>query len=99
MTDALLEEFLHLYGVNRGVLITPFHNMALTCPATTATQVDTHSALFDDALSAIASGRQRRSAAERSWMVLAQRAVFRSNWPLRRARNSQRPRKACRQYQ
>ena len=48
--DPLLEEYLHLYGVNRGVLITPFHNMALTCPATTVAQVDVHSALFDDAL-------------------------------------------------
>ena len=37
--DPLLEEYLHLYGVNRGVLITPFHNMALICPATTVAQV------------------------------------------------------------
>ena len=33
--DGPLEDYLHLAGVNRGVLITPFHNMALTCPATT----------------------------------------------------------------
>ena len=33
--DAELEDFLHLYLLNRGVLITPFHNMALMCPATT----------------------------------------------------------------
>ena len=29
------EQFLHLYCLNRGVLITPFHNMLLVCPATT----------------------------------------------------------------
>ena len=35
-----LDEYLHLYLLNRGVLITPFHNMALMCPATTEEQVD-----------------------------------------------------------
>jgi len=30
----------HHYLLNRGVLITPFHNMMLICPATTATDVD-----------------------------------------------------------
>jgi len=32
------------------VLITPFHNMVLTCPATTAADVDLHGRLFDEAL-------------------------------------------------
>jgi glutamate-1-semialdehyde 2,1-aminomutase len=32
--------------MNRGVLITPFHNMALMCPATTADDVDGHSRAF-----------------------------------------------------
>jgi glutamate-1-semialdehyde 2,1-aminomutase len=41
-----LDEYLHLFLANRGVLITPFHNMALMCPATTAADVDTHTALF-----------------------------------------------------
>ena len=44
--DLALDQFLHLYLVNRGVLITPFHNMALICPATTAADVDAHTALF-----------------------------------------------------
>ena len=34
--DDDIEEYLHLYLSNRGVLITPFHNMALMCPDTTA---------------------------------------------------------------
>ncbi len=51
--DPLLEEFLHLYCVNRGVLLTPFHNMALMCPATTSAQVARHQTLFDDAVSAL----------------------------------------------
>jgi glutamate-1-semialdehyde 2,1-aminomutase len=48
-----LEEFLHLYLINRGVLITPFHNMALMCPATTEEDVDRHSAAFNAALEEI----------------------------------------------
>jgi glutamate-1-semialdehyde 2,1-aminomutase len=48
--DDDLERYLHLYALNRGVLITPFHNMALICPATTAAQVDLHSEVFDAAL-------------------------------------------------
>jgi len=48
--DAELERYLHLYALNRGVLITPFHNMALICPATTAEQVDRHTEVFDAAL-------------------------------------------------
>ena len=48
--DAELEDYLHVYLANRGVLMTPFHNMALMCPATTAADVDTHTALFAEAL-------------------------------------------------
>lgn len=33
--DEDLDEYMHLYLANRDVLLTPFHNMALTCPATT----------------------------------------------------------------
>jgi glutamate-1-semialdehyde 2,1-aminomutase len=44
--DAGLDEYLHLYMINRGVLMTPFHNMALMCPATTDADADTHTALF-----------------------------------------------------
>ncbi|AXI76369.1 transaminase [Peterkaempfera bronchialis] len=52
--DADLEDFLHLWMANRGVLMTPFHNMALMCPDTTEADVDTHTALFAQALAALA---------------------------------------------
>ncbi|MBW4029142.1 MAG: aminotransferase class III-fold pyridoxal phosphate-dependent enzyme [Acidobacteria bacterium] len=48
--DAKLEDYLHLYGVNRGVLLTPFHNMALMCPATSLEHVARHQRVFDAAL-------------------------------------------------
>lgn len=51
--DAEIEEYLHLFMSNRGVLMTPFHNMALMCPATTSADVDLHTTLFADALSRI----------------------------------------------
>ena len=51
--DSLLEDYLHLYCVNRGVLLTPFHNMALMCPATTREQVDRHGVIFREALGAL----------------------------------------------
>jgi glutamate-1-semialdehyde 2,1-aminomutase len=48
--DEALEEFLHLYLINRGVLITPFHNMALMCPVTTYDDAHLHTMLFGAAL-------------------------------------------------
>jgi glutamate-1-semialdehyde 2,1-aminomutase len=48
--DAELEEYLHLYGINRGVLLTPFHNMALMCPATTREDVARHRSVFEAAV-------------------------------------------------
>jgi len=47
--DFELERILHLYALNRGVLLTPFHNMALMCPATTAADVDLHTRIFAEA--------------------------------------------------
>jgi glutamate-1-semialdehyde 2,1-aminomutase len=44
--EPALDDYLHLYLANRGVLLTPFHNMALMCPATTDADVDAHVALF-----------------------------------------------------
>jgi glutamate-1-semialdehyde 2,1-aminomutase len=52
--DTELEDALHLFMLNRGILITPFHNMALMCPATTEADVDRHTAVFADALAALA---------------------------------------------
>jgi glutamate-1-semialdehyde 2,1-aminomutase len=48
--DPELDEYLHLYLMNRGVLITPFHNMALMCPATTEEHVERHTQVFGDAV-------------------------------------------------
>src|SRR3954467_8151386 len=52
--DAELEDALHLFMLNRGVLITPFHNMALMCPATTEVDVDRHTDVFAEAVDALA---------------------------------------------
>ncbi len=50
---ALLEAYLHLYLLNRGILLTPFHNMALMCPFVSETDVDYHSEMLDECLSTI----------------------------------------------
>lgn len=44
--DFELEQYIHLRMLNDGFLITPFHNMALMCPDTTAADVDAHSKAF-----------------------------------------------------
>lgn len=51
--DSELARFLHLWAMNRGVLMTPFHNMALMSPATTEADVDVHTAVFEDAVEAL----------------------------------------------
>jgi glutamate-1-semialdehyde 2,1-aminomutase len=48
--DFELERFMHLYALNRGVLLTPFHSMALMSPATSAADVDRHSEAFTSAV-------------------------------------------------
>jgi glutamate-1-semialdehyde 2,1-aminomutase len=52
--DGPLEDALHLFLLNRGVMITPFHNMALMCPATTEADVDRHTEVFAEAVAALA---------------------------------------------
>jgi len=51
--DHELEAFLHLFCLNRGVLLTPFHNMALFSPLHSVADVDAHTGVFDEALDAI----------------------------------------------
>jgi glutamate-1-semialdehyde 2,1-aminomutase len=53
--DRDLEDYLHAYLANRGVLITPFHLMALMCPDTTDEDVDRHTEVFGAALSELHS--------------------------------------------
>ena len=48
--DAALERYMHLFALNRGVLLTPFHNMALISPATTEVDVDRHTEVFREAV-------------------------------------------------
>ena len=52
--DFELERFMHLYAMNRGILLTPFHNMALMCPQTEAEDVDRHTKVFRDAVKELA---------------------------------------------
>ena len=47
--DRELDALLHFYLLNRGVLMTPFHMMALMSPATTEADVDRHTAVFGEA--------------------------------------------------
>jgi glutamate-1-semialdehyde 2,1-aminomutase len=51
--NAELDRLIHLYLLNRGILMTPFHNMALMSPATTEADVDVHTAAFDEAATEI----------------------------------------------
>ncbi len=52
----LIEAYLHLYLLNRGVLLTPFHNMALLCPTASEAQVDLHNRLLDQCLAQVLPG-------------------------------------------
>jgi glutamate-1-semialdehyde 2,1-aminomutase len=47
--DEELDAYIHLFTLNRAVLLTPFHNMALMSPATTVEDVDRHTAVFAEA--------------------------------------------------
>jgi glutamate-1-semialdehyde 2,1-aminomutase len=48
-----LEHAIHLYLLNRGVLLTPFHNMMLVCPETRQTDLDTLLKVLDECLTAL----------------------------------------------
>lgn len=51
--DDELEGFMHLWALNRGVLLTPFHNMALFSPHHTEADVDRHTDVFGEAVAAL----------------------------------------------
>jgi len=53
--DAELDRLIHLYALNRGILLTPFHNMALMSPATTEADVDLHTKVFEEAAGELAA--------------------------------------------
>jgi glutamate-1-semialdehyde 2,1-aminomutase len=52
--DAMLGRYMHLHALNRGILLTPFHNMALMCPATTDADINRHTAAFEEAVATLA---------------------------------------------
>ncbi len=54
--DATLDRLVHLYALNRGILLTPFHNMALMSPATTEADIDLHTAVFEQAAEELVAG-------------------------------------------
>src|SRR6201987_1186414 len=47
--DFELERLMHLYAMNRGILLTPFHNMALMSPMTAKEDIDQHTRVFREA--------------------------------------------------
>jgi glutamate-1-semialdehyde 2,1-aminomutase len=53
-----LEQVMHLYLLNRGVLITPFHNMMLVSPATTMADVQQLLELVQDFVRQVLSPHQ-----------------------------------------
>lgn len=52
-TDAELDAYMHLFALNRGILMTPFHNMALMSPAHTDADVDRHTEVFGAAVGSL----------------------------------------------
>jgi glutamate-1-semialdehyde 2,1-aminomutase len=53
--DDELDAFMHLWAVNRGILLTPFHNMALMSPHHTEADIEAHSAVFAAAVESLLS--------------------------------------------
>jgi glutamate-1-semialdehyde aminotransferase len=51
--DFALQQYLQLHAINRGVLMTPFHNMALISPETTLEDVKRHTLHFREAVEAL----------------------------------------------
>ncbi|WP_030528057.1 transaminase [Phycicoccus jejuensis] len=51
--DDDIDAYMHLATVNRGILMTPFHNMALMCPDTTREDVDLHTRTFREVVGAL----------------------------------------------
>ena len=50
-----LESFMHLYALNRGILLTPFHNMALMTPFHSEEDVDLHTSVFSECVRELVS--------------------------------------------
>lgn len=48
--DSELDRYVHIFALNRGILLTPFHNMALMSPATKRKDVDLHTKVFRESV-------------------------------------------------
>ncbi|MEP6987162.1 MAG: aminotransferase class III-fold pyridoxal phosphate-dependent enzyme, partial [Chloroflexota bacterium] len=53
--DDELDHYMHLAALNRGILLTPFHNMALIAPQTTSADIDFHTEVFSECVSQLFS--------------------------------------------
>ena len=51
--DEKLDYYMHLAALNRGILMTPFHNMALIAPGTRDADIDQHTRVFRESVEAI----------------------------------------------
>ncbi|HTO72588.1 MAG TPA: aminotransferase class III-fold pyridoxal phosphate-dependent enzyme, partial [Gemmatimonadales bacterium] len=51
--DPELERYMHLAALNRGILLTPFHNMALIAPGVTSNDIDRHTLVFQESVAAL----------------------------------------------
>lgn len=51
--DPDLDRYMHLAALNRGILMTPFHNMALIAPQATEADIDRHTAVFEESVAAL----------------------------------------------
>jgi glutamate-1-semialdehyde 2,1-aminomutase len=51
--DDELDTYMHLAMCNRGILMTPFHNVALMCPDTQPSDIDAHTAVFREVVNAL----------------------------------------------
>ena len=56
-----LADYLHLFAMNRGVMLTPFSNMALLCPHHTIEDVDKHTKVFRESLLSIAEAMKSKT--------------------------------------
>jgi glutamate-1-semialdehyde 2,1-aminomutase len=52
--DFELDQYMHLFALNRGILLTPFHNMALISPSTSESDIDRHTYVFHEAVQSLA---------------------------------------------
>jgi glutamate-1-semialdehyde 2,1-aminomutase len=51
--DSELDRYMHLFALNRGILMTPFHNMALIAPDTSFADIEYHTQVFSEAVNTL----------------------------------------------